>query len=78
MSIEQAASGINVTEATHVFFAHPIFGATPEVAISTYSQCIGRAHRLGQKHDVQAKLFVTIDSLEENLIQQFSEAVTRI
>ena len=26
MSIEQAASGINVTEANHVFFIHPIFG----------------------------------------------------
>ena len=26
MSIEQSASGINVTEANHVFFAHPVFG----------------------------------------------------
>jgi len=36
MSIEQAASGINITEANHVFFIHPIFGMLPNKAKITY------------------------------------------
>eukprot|EP00330_Aristerostoma_sp_ATCC50986_P009778 CAMPEP_0114587388 /NCGR_PEP_ID=MMETSP0125-20121206/10353_1 /TAXON_ID=485358 ORGANISM="Aristerostoma sp., Strain ATCC 50986" /NCGR_SAMPLE_ID=MMETSP0125 /ASSEMBLY_ACC=CAM_ASM_000245 /LENGTH=159 /DNA_ID=CAMNT_0001783259 /DNA_START=2305 /DNA_END=2784 /DNA_ORIENTATION=+ len=48
MSIEQAASGINVTEANHVFFVHPIFGMEYDKAALTYKQCIGRAFRIGQ------------------------------
>lgn len=74
MSIEQAASGINVTEANHVFFAHPIFGYAPESALITYTQCIGRAYRIGQKRPVNAKLFVTAHSLEEDLIESFLKA----
>jgi len=37
MSIEQSASGINVTDANHVFFAHPIFGMGPNKAAITYN-----------------------------------------
>ena len=74
MSIEQSASGINVTEANHVFFAHPIFGVTPEFASVTYSQCIGRAYRVGQTRPVYAKLFYTMDSVEEDMKKAFEDA----
>jgi len=73
MSIEQAASGINVPEANHVFFAHPIFGMEFEKAALTYNQCIGRAYRIGQTKNVFVKLFVTMDSLEEDLIPSFNK-----
>lgn len=36
MSIEQSASGINVTSANHIFFAHPIFGMEYYQAARTY------------------------------------------
>jgi len=71
MSIEQAASGINVTEANHVFFAHPIFGMSFEKAALTYNQCIGRAFRIGQEKNVHVKLFVTSDSLEDDMVPSF-------
>jgi len=73
MSIEQSASGINVTQANHVFFAHPIFGMPFEKAALTYNQCIGRAHRIGQTKKVYVKLFVTSDSLEEDMIPSFNK-----
>jgi len=73
MSIEQAASGINVPEANHVFFAHPIFGMEFEKAALTYNQCIGRAFRIGQLKNVFVKLFVTMESLEEDLIPSFTK-----
>jgi len=71
MSIEQSASGINVTEANHIFFAHPIFGMSFEKAALTYNQCIGRAYRIGQEKDVHVKLFVTSDSLEDDMVPSF-------
>ena len=71
MSIEQAASGINVTVANHIFFAHPIFGMEFEKAAITYNQCIGRAYRIGQEKQVNVKLFVTKNSIEEDLSQSF-------
>jgi len=73
MSVEQAASGINVQEANHVFFAHPVFGLEFEKAAITYNQCIGRAYRVGQIKDVDVKLFVTKDSLEEDLVSSFNK-----
>ena len=73
MSVEQAASGINVQEANHVFFAHPIFGMEFEKAAITYNQCIGRAYRIGQMKRVEVQLFVTADSLEVDLVPSFSK-----
>ena len=72
MSVEQAASGINVQEANHVFFAHPIFGMSFEKAAITYNQCIGRAYRIGQKQEVDVRLFVTVESLEEDFVPSFN------
>jgi len=73
MSVEQAASGINVQEANHVYFAHPVFGMEFEKAAITYNQCIGRAYRIGQKKEVDVKLFVTTESLEEDLVPSFNK-----
>lgn len=71
LSIEQAASGINLTEANHVFFAHPILGNDYETMIRTYQQCIGRAHRIGQTRQVFAKLFVGAGTIEASYHNYF-------
>ena len=57
MSIEQAASGVNLQEANHVFFAHPIFGFSKEKTKELYRQCIGRAYRIGQTKPVYSTIF---------------------
>lgn len=66
MSIEQSASGINVIEANHVFFAHPLFNYDVASANKQYKQCIGRCHRYGQTKPVTVTFFITKDSIEEN------------
>jgi SNF2 family DNA or RNA helicase len=68
MSIQQSASGLNITEATHIFFAHPIFNFTHQDANRQYKQCIGRSYRYGQKRKVHVKFFITTGSVEEDLI----------
>ena len=65
MSIEQAASGVNLQEANHVFFAHPIFGFSKEKTKELYRQCIGRAYRIGQTKPVYSTIFVTKNTIEE-------------
>ena len=71
LSIEQAASGINLTEANHVFFAHPLLGNDYLTMIRTYQQCIGRVHRIGQTKNVSAKLFVGTGTLEASYHNYF-------
>jgi SNF2 family DNA or RNA helicase len=73
MSVEQTASGINVTSANHIFFAHPVFGMEYEHAARTYRQCVGRCYRIGQTKPVFVKLFVTEDSIEEEMTGCFDK-----
>jgi SNF2 family DNA or RNA helicase len=75
MSVEQSASGINVTCANHIFFAHPIFGMSYEKAAVTYKQCVGRAYRIGQGKEVNVQMFVTEDTLEEDMIDCYEKYV---
>jgi len=71
MSVEQAASGINLQEANHVFFAHPVYYNDHEQMKITYNQCVGRAYRVGQTKNVNVKLFITQNSTEENYVWSF-------
>ncbi|KRX04145.1 P-loop containing nucleoside triphosphate hydrolase [Pseudocohnilembus persalinus] len=78
MSIEQAASGINIVEANHVIFVHPIFGMNREKSQITYAQCIGRAYRIGQKKKVYTNVYVTNDSIEEEAYKPFENIFMNI
>ena len=51
LSLENAASGTNLTEATHIVLMDPVAG-TPAKAVSVEQQAIGRAHRMGQNKQV--------------------------
>jgi len=53
LSLEHAASGTNLTEATHIVLMDPVSG-TPAKAVSVERQAIGRAHRMGQNKQVCA------------------------
>ena len=52
LSLENAASGTNLVEATHIILIDPVAG-TKEQAQAVEAQAIGRAHRMGQ--DKQAR-----------------------
>jgi len=51
LSLEHAASGTNLTEASHIILIDPVAGSKAE-AFSTEQQAIGRAHRMGQHKQV--------------------------
>lgn len=67
LSLEDSASGTNLTEANHVFLLHPMLASSPEEAAAFESQAIGRVRRLGQQRPVHVWRFVTSDTVEERL-----------
>merc|ERR1719161_1019303 len=45
LSLQESASGANLTAANHVVFLHPMLASTPEQAVGYEAQAIGRARR---------------------------------
>mmetsp|Transcript_6007 Transcript_6007/g.10792 ORF Transcript_6007/g.10792 Transcript_6007/m.10792 type:complete len:1231 (-) Transcript_6007:113-3805(-) len=68
LSLEQSASGTNLTAANHVVLVHPMMAPSKEEAVRFEMQAIGRAWRNGQKRDrVHVWRFVTQDTVEEQI-----------
>jgi len=61
MSLKAGGEGLNLQEATHVMILETWWN--PQV----HNQAYQRAHRIGQKRPVFAKLFVTQDTIEERM-----------
>lgn len=66
LSLKNAASGTNLTEATHIFFIEPINAPYNECK-SIESQAIARACRLGQKQKVKVIRVLVKNSIEEEI-----------
>jgi len=68
LSLENTASGTNLTRATHVILCDPVAG-TKAHAAATEAQAIGRAHRQGVKRNRKLKVvrFIIKDTIEEEL-----------
>jgi len=66
LSTENAASGTNLTEATHIIFMEPIKGSIAQVK-SIEDQAIGRAVRLGQENQVNVYKLIIKDTIEEKI-----------
>jgi len=68
LSLEQSASGTNLTAANHIVFVHPMSAASPEKAVSYEAQAIGRCRRWGQQRsEVHCWRFVTRGTVEETI-----------
>merc|ERR1712061_788625 len=67
LSLEDSASGTNLTVASHVFLLHPMLASSQEEASSYESQAIGRVVRLGQERPVHVWRLVTFHTVEESL-----------
>merc|ERR1719235_1392440 len=71
LSLEQSASGTNLTAGNHVILVHPMLAATQEKAVSFEMQAIGRVRRHGQlKNPVHVWRFVTMDTVEEEITRR--------
>ena len=66
LSLKNAASGTNLTNATHIFFVEPI-NATREEIKSIESQAIARACRIGQKEKISIIRILIKDTIEEEI-----------
>jgi SNF2 family DNA or RNA helicase len=58
LGVRAASTGINLTAANRIFFLDPLSNSSEE------TQCIGRAHRLGQTRDVLVSRLFLRDSIE--------------
>jgi DNA repair protein RAD5 len=69
LSLKNAASGTNLTEATHIFFVEPI--NAPEEEIKTIEcQAIARGCRIGQKQKIQLIRILIEDTVEEEIYRK--------
>lgn len=64
LPVRAGANGINLTEATHVFFANPLLSAEEE------AQAIGRVHRIGQTKTTTVHHFYIKDTIEARIIER--------
>jgi SNF2 family DNA or RNA helicase len=69
LSLKNAASGTNLTEATHIFFVEPI-NARKEEHQAIEGQAIARACRVGQKHKIMLMRILIENSIEENIYRK--------
>ena len=69
LSLKNAASGTNLTEATHIFFVEPI-NTTHEESIAIESQAIARACRVGQKQKILLMRLLIEQTIEEEIYRR--------
>ncbi|CAJ1340948.1 unnamed protein product [Effrenium voratum] len=79
LSLQQSASGTNLTAASHVIFLHPMLAPNAEKAVGYEMQAIGRARRHGQQRDVvHVWRFVTTDTLEQAITERHQGALWKL
>ena len=70
LSLKNAASGTNLTEATHIFFVEPINAPVAECK-SIEGQAIGRACRIGQKNKIKVIRVLTKNTIEQDIYNKY-------
>ena len=70
LSLKNAASGTNLTEATHIFFVEPINGSRKE-SLAIEGQAIARACRIGQKQQVMILRVLVEDTIEQDIYSKY-------
>jgi SNF2 family DNA or RNA helicase len=77
LSLKNAASGTNLTEATHIFFVEPI-NTHREERKAIEGQAIGRACRLGQKQKINIFRILVKETIEEDIYNEVYKEETDI
>ena len=70
LSSEKAASGLTLTEATHIILMDTM-NRDPETSKTIENQAIGRAVRIGQTKNVMVNRFIMKDTIEEDYYNRF-------
>lgn len=67
LSLDEVASGSNLTAANHVVFLHPMNAQDMATAVAYEKQAVGRVRRIGQQKDVHIWRFVAKETVEEHI-----------
>lgn len=70
LSLEESASGTNLTAANHVIIVHPMEAATREEAVAFEMQAVGRVRRPGQSRKIYIWRFVTVGTIEQQITEE--------
>merc|ERR1719321_753529 len=70
LSLEESASGTNLTAANHVVFVHPMDAESKEEAVAFEMQAIGRVKRPGQMRKIHIWRFVTVGTVEQQITEE--------
>jgi len=71
LGMKSAASGTNLTQATHIVLVDPMTGTAKEIK-TTESQAIARAHRRGQENEITICRFIVRGTVEhENFLSVY-------
>lgn len=70
LSLQESASGTNLTAANHVIIVHPMEAATREEAVAYEMQAMGRVRRPGQTRKIHIWRFVTVNTVEQVITEQ--------
>ncbi|KAL2374928.1 hypothetical protein RJ035_003387 [Blastomyces gilchristii] len=65
-----SASGLNLQNANHVIFFHPLFAKSQYDYNSGMAQAIGRSRRYGQQKHVHIYHFLALKTIEVNIFEQ--------
>lgn len=75
MSFETAASGTNLTEASHVFFVNPMNAANLDSTVAQELQAVGRVRRYGQtRSEITIWKFLSLNTVETEMFKQAKDA----
>lgn len=70
LSLEESASGTNLTAANHVLIVHPMEAESKEEAVAFEMQAVGRVRRPGQAKKIFIWRFVTFDTVEQQITEE--------
>eukprot|EP00933_Yihiella_yeosuensis_P060080 TRINITY_DN6206_c0_g2_i1.p1 TRINITY_DN6206_c0_g2~~TRINITY_DN6206_c0_g2_i1.p1 ORF type:complete len:636 (+),score=126.22 TRINITY_DN6206_c0_g2_i1:218-1909(+) len=76
LSLEQSASGTNLTSAHHVLLVHPMNALTQEESVAFELQAIGRVRRWGQpRSEIHVWRFCTMGTVEEEITRRHQKEI---
>ena len=67
LSMDISTTGLNLTDANHVIFAHALVGGSPSTQTHSIKQAVARVYRIGQMRRVFIHWFITKNTDEEHL-----------
>jgi len=70
LSVQDSASGTNLTRASHVILFHPVIAGTREASVACEMQAVGRALRAGQTQPVKIWRFVVAGTVEQKVTEE--------